>query len=90
MYLDTSLHLHFLILTPNPGVQSATCRESNQVSSKTGGGIIIRGILGLPIDPNTVPYQEQQIQVPDTIVEAQTVYARENVELEEEGEINLH
>ncbi|KAF9452846.1 DEAD/H helicase [Macrolepiota fuliginosa MF-IS2] len=64
-------------------VQSNSCREANQVSSKMGGGIIIKGILGLPIDPETVPHQgEQQFEIPDTIVEAQTVYARGNVEVE--------
>ncbi|KXN90485.1 Putative ATP-dependent helicase HRQ1 [Leucoagaricus sp. SymC.cos] len=65
-------------------VQSTTCKEANQVSSKIGAGIIIKGILDLSIDPDTVPYQGeiQQIQVPDTIVEAETVYARDNVEVE--------
>ncbi len=71
----------------NSGVQSATCKEANQVSSKVGGGIIIKGILGLSIDPDTVPHQvdQQHIQIPETIVEPQAVYARENIEVEEEG-----
>ncbi|EKM82852.1 hypothetical protein AGABI1DRAFT_125317 [Agaricus bisporus var. burnettii JB137-S8] len=72
-------------------VQSATCREANQVSSKLGGGIIIRSILGLPIDPDVVTLQSgQQIQIPDTIAEAQTVYGRGNIEVEEEGSDRLH
>jgi DEAD/DEAH box helicase domain-containing protein len=57
-----------------------------------GGGVIIKGILGLSIDPDTIPYQGelQQIQVPDTIVEAETVYAWENVEVEEDVGDKLH
>lgn len=77
---------------PTPGVQSATCKEANQVSSKIGGSIIIKGILGLSINPDTIPYQivQQQTQVPETIVEPQTVYARENVEVENEVGGKLH
>lgn len=80
-------------INPDLGVQSTTCREANQVSSKIGGGIIIKSILGLSVDPDTIPYQngrQQQIQVPDTIVEAQIVYGRGNIEVEEEGSNKLH
>ncbi|KAF5358075.1 hypothetical protein D9756_001743 [Leucocoprinus leucothites] len=75
------------------GVQSTTCKEANQVSSKTGAGIIIKGILGLSINPDTIPYQETGLQyneVPDTIVDAETVFARDNVEVEEERGDKLH
>lgn len=86
------LALYVLETHPISGVQSATCKEANQVSSKIGGGIIIKGILGLSIDPDTIPYQidQQQIQVPETIVEPQIVYAREKVDVEEEVGGKLH
>lgn len=85
------LALPLISYSPETGVQSATCREANQVSSKLGGGIIIRSILGLPIDPDVVTLQSgQQIQIPDTIAEAQTVYGRGNIEVEEEGSDRLH
>ncbi|KAJ3572806.1 hypothetical protein NP233_g2842 [Leucocoprinus birnbaumii] len=73
-------------------VQSTTCKEANQVSSKTGAGIIIKGILGLSIDPDTIPYQQTELQyneVPNTIVEAETVIPRDNIVVEEEGD-KLH
>jgi len=84
------LTLHRLFHTyPKSGVQSNGCREANEVSSKLGGGIVVKGILGLPIDPGTVPHQgERQIEIPDTIVEAQTVYARGNVEVEAEDRLH--
>jgi hypothetical protein len=89
----SSLYKKIIHTYPQSGVQSTSCREANQVSSKLGAGIIIKGILGLTIDQDTIPYQEgglQQTQAPNTIVNAETVYSREKVNIEEEGEDRLH
>jgi DEAD/DEAH box helicase domain-containing protein len=55
------------------------------VSSKLGAQIIIRGILGLPIDVDAIPDPDSEcdgIQLPETIVEADPVRTAEGVELE--------
>lgn len=51
--------------------------------SKLGAQIIIRGILGLPIDIDALPDPEEDIvNIPQTIVEAEPVQAVEGIEVE--------
>ncbi|KAF7311613.1 DEAD H helicase [Mycena kentingensis (nom. inval.)] len=38
-------------------IHSPSCKEKNVISSKLGALVILRGILGIPIDPNTIPLQ---------------------------------
>jgi len=54
------------------GVQSSVCKEKNEVSSKIGALLIIKGVLGLPIDIDAIPAQQGRI-LPDTIIEAESV-----------------
>ena len=62
------------------GIQSPYCREQNIVASKLGAQIVIRSILGLPIDIDAIP--EGETEILDTIVEAEPVRAAEGVEVE--------
>lgn len=50
------------------------------MSSKIGSQIIIRGILGLPIDLEAIP--EGETNGVDTIVEAEPVRVMDGVEIE--------
>lgn len=65
------------------GIRSALCKEGNIVSSKLGAQIIIRGILGLPIDEQAIPVNYMQISnQPDSIIKADPVRTIEGVRLE--------
>ena len=65
------------------GIQSPYCKEGNVVSSKLGAQIIIRGLLGLPIDLDSIPDPDVQAEIyPDTIVEAEHVRTMPDVEVE--------
>ncbi|KAI5124321.1 hypothetical protein M0805_008928 [Coniferiporia weirii] len=61
-------------------IRSSYCKEGNIVSSKIGAQIVIRGILGLPIDIDAIP-DAAQIGA-DSIVEAEPVRAVDGVEIE--------
>ncbi|KLO10412.1 DEAD/H helicase [Schizopora paradoxa] len=60
---------------------SSYCKENNEVASKLGAQVLLRGVLGLPIDADAIPEQEDG-SFTVTIVEAQTVRAVEGVEVE--------
>lgn len=64
-----------------PGTQSAYCKESNLVSSKFGAQILLRGILGLPIDEDAIPAPAFP-GMPSTIVEAAPVREVQGIEVE--------
>jgi len=52
------------------------------VSSKLGAQIVLRGIMGLPIDIDAIPDPEVLAELPETIVEAGTVRALDGVQVE--------
>ncbi|THH10272.1 hypothetical protein EW145_g1433 [Phellinidium pouzarii] len=62
-------------------IRSAYCKEGNVVSSKIGAQIVIRGILGLPIDIDEIADTGYPI-VADSIVEAEPVRAVDGVAVE--------
>lgn len=65
-----------------PGIRSAFCKQGNVVSSKLGAQIVLRGIMGLPIDIDAIPDPEVLAELPETIVEAGTVRALDGVQVE--------
>lgn len=67
------------------GVQSPSCKEGNKVSSKLGALLILKGILGMEIDPDSVPYEIDDRPGPqghDSIVDASPVRTTGDVEVE--------
>lgn len=64
------------------GIHSATCREENKVSSKVGALLILRGILDLEINAESIPERVDEETGFDTIVEADYVRAVNGVEVE--------
>jgi len=63
-------------------IHSATCREGNMVSSKLGALLVLRGLLDLEINPDSVPRRVDEETGFDTIVEADYVRAVDGVEVE--------
>ncbi|EJD53252.1 DEAD/H helicase [Auricularia subglabra TFB-10046 SS5] len=61
-------------------IYSPGCKEQNEVASKLGAQLILRGLLGLPIELDSIP--EQDHAFPRTIVEASSVSAIDNVHVE--------
>ncbi|KAI0928397.1 hypothetical protein AcW1_005652 [Taiwanofungus camphoratus] len=65
-------------------IDSASCKEGNLVSSKTGALIVLKAILGRPIDVDLIPeYPATFTGSHNTIVEAPAVRVAEGVQLEE-------
>lgn len=64
------------------GIHSATCREENKVSSKLGALLVLRGLLNLEINPESIPKRMDEETGFDTIVEADYVRAVDGVEVE--------
>jgi hypothetical protein len=58
------------------GVQHPSYKESNTVCSKLGAQVILRGILGLQIDEDAIPVQDEFCAF-DTVVEAPSVRVAE-------------
>ncbi|KDQ60612.1 hypothetical protein JAAARDRAFT_555490 [Jaapia argillacea MUCL 33604] len=66
-------------------VNSPSCREGNVVSSKLGAFVVLKSLLGLPIDPDSIPEQyEEPLQGYQTIIEAPPVRAIVGVDVEKE------
>ncbi|KAJ7043253.1 P-loop containing nucleoside triphosphate hydrolase protein [Mycena alexandri] len=63
-------------------IHSAACREKNEVSSKLGALLVLRGILDIPVDPTTIPTQSDAQIGHDTIVEPPGVGVITGVSLE--------
>jgi len=63
-------------------VQSPACKEGNLVCSKIGALLVLESILGLEIDPSSIPYQGDGTQPLDTIVEASSVCAIDGIQVE--------
>ncbi|KAJ7349276.1 DEAD/H helicase [Mycena albidolilacea] len=64
-------------------IHSSSCREKNEVSSKLGSLLVLRGILGIPIDPDSIPVQAEMEIGHDTIVEPVGVGALTGVSVEQ-------
>lgn len=66
-----------------PGVQSPSCKEGNEVCSKLGAYIILRTILALDIDADSIPEQVEEFPVNwETVVEASNVRAIIGIQIE--------
>ncbi|KAG0706339.1 hypothetical protein DFH29DRAFT_995980 [Suillus ampliporus] len=63
-------------------IHSTTCSEGNVVASKPGALLVLKALLNLDIDTNSVAKQPVQIQGPDTIVEATYVRPLDGVQVE--------
>ncbi|KAG5645882.1 hypothetical protein DXG03_005029 [Asterophora parasitica] len=61
-------------------VQSPACREGNLVCSKIGALLVIKCILGLEINEDSVPFQD--VVAHDTVVEAESVRIIDDVQVE--------
>jgi hypothetical protein len=64
------------------GIHSANCREENKVASKLGALLVLRGLLDLEINPESIPEQVDQETGFDTIVEADYVRPVDGVNVE--------
>ncbi|KAL1947966.1 hypothetical protein VTO73DRAFT_13690 [Trametes versicolor] len=66
-------------------VDSPACKEGNVVSSKTGALIVLKALLGRPIDVDLLQHEPEDnahTHVHDTVVDAVSVRAAEGVEVE--------
>ena len=63
------------------GIVSPSCRENNLVASKRGALIVLKALLGRPIDIDLLEPVESTLPH-DTVVPAETVRAVEGVEVE--------
>ncbi|KZV84071.1 hypothetical protein EXIGLDRAFT_727691, partial [Exidia glandulosa HHB12029] len=63
-------------------IHSPSCKESNEVSSKIGALLVLRGLLGLAIESDNVPDLSDEGRFPETIVVADVVDVVSNIEVE--------
>ncbi|KAJ7261398.1 DEAD/H helicase [Mycena haematopus] len=49
-------------------IHSSACREKNEVASKLGALLVLRGILSIAVDPDSIPIQNEMEIGHDTIV----------------------
>ncbi|KAF8126549.1 DEAD H helicase [Boletus edulis] len=63
-------------------IYSTKCREENKVSSKLGALLVLRGLLNLENNPESIPERVDEETGFDTIVEADYVRAVDGVEVE--------
>ncbi|KAH7889934.1 DEAD H helicase [Phlebopus sp. FC_14] len=63
-------------------IHSANCKEENKVASKIGALVILRGILNLEVNPDSIPAATDEATGFDTIVDADYVRAVDGVEIE--------
>lgn len=68
----------------NTCIHSAACRKGNEVSSKIGAVIILRSLLGLEIDENSIPFQLDGRAKFETVVEAPAVKPKDGVQIQVE------
>lgn len=61
-------------------IDDPSCKESNEVASKLGALVILKGILGRSLGLDDFPDVDSN-EVPDTIMEAEPVRAAEDVEM---------
>jgi DEAD/DEAH box helicase domain-containing protein len=62
---------------------SASCKEKSLVSSKSGAELVLRAILGLPVNPDDVPSQGG-LETFETIVAASIVPSRMHIDIEKD------
>ena len=65
---------------------SGLCRDGNRVSSKPGAHVVLRSILGLKIDPNSVPAQSEGRDAYLTIIEPPYVPPLKGIQVKVEKE----
>lgn len=70
------------ILILEQGVDSPACKEHNEVSSKLGAQVILRGILGLSLGLSDFPDVDDSEAVAETVIDAESVGAIEGIEVE--------
>ncbi|KAJ7684713.1 P-loop containing nucleoside triphosphate hydrolase protein [Mycena polygramma] len=64
------------------GIHSSACREKNEVSSKLGALLVLRGILDIHVDPESIPMQTDDQIGHDTISDPASVGAVTGVSVE--------
>ena len=64
------------------GIQSAMCKEKNQVASKLGAKVILQGVLGRPINEDELGPDVDQPPLTVTVVPASTVHAMDDTVVE--------
>lgn len=73
------------IKSPNiwgKGIQSPLCKDGNQIFSKIGAQLILRSLIGLKIDPDSIPAQIEGVPQFQTIVEADYVRPLDGTQVE--------
>ncbi|EMD38568.1 hypothetical protein CERSUDRAFT_82843 [Gelatoporia subvermispora B] len=63
-------------------IDSPTCKSDNLVTSKVGALIVLKAMLGRPIDIDLIPEYPLDAQTFETVVEAPVVRAVEGVQIE--------
>ncbi|KAF7972104.1 hypothetical protein HWV62_18928 [Athelia sp. TMB] len=63
-------------------VQSPLCRDGNQIFSKIGAQLILRSLVGLEIDPESIPVQNEGTSKFQTVVEASYVRPLDGTQVE--------
>ncbi|KAH0830257.1 P-loop containing nucleoside triphosphate hydrolase protein [Lanmaoa asiatica] len=63
-------------------IHNAKCREENKVASKLGALLVLRGLLNLEINPESIPDRVDEETGFDTIVEADYVRVVDGVDVE--------
>lgn len=72
-----------ILLIRTKGIDGPYCKEGNEVSSKVGAQVIIRGLLGMPVNIDALPaIQHTYDPEMDTIAHAVVVPNAENVLIE--------
>ncbi|ELU43505.1 DEAD/H helicase [Rhizoctonia solani AG-1 IA] len=66
-----------------PGVRGAKCSEGDAVTSKVGAALILKSLLDIQIDPDTVP-NFGNLELSDTVVEAELVRSARETKIEVE------
>jgi DEAD/DEAH box helicase domain-containing protein len=64
------------------GIHSSACREKNEISSKLGALLVLRGVLDIHVDPDSIPIQTEEQIGHDTIVEPPGVGTMAGVSVE--------
>ncbi|CCM03863.1 uncharacterized protein FIBRA_06013 [Fibroporia radiculosa] len=63
-------------------IDSPLCKEGNEVSSKAGALIVLKAILGRPMDAELIPEYPLDLNTYDTVVEAPPVRTADGVQVE--------
>jgi DEAD/DEAH box helicase domain-containing protein len=55
------------------GIEGSNCREGNVVASKISAKVVLKGVLGLPIDVDSIPFNDGPRDPLETVVEASDI-----------------